>query len=324
MVSATDVTIPDGLVRLVSGHVPDPGMPSGTDWLERLPELARAVLQEWELEIDGPPWHGYSALVLPVRSARSISGRAAVKIVWPHTEGRDEHRALQRWNGHGAVRLLAADPARWALLLERLDADRTLEQEAVGSALGELTATEELAALVTRLDQPAPPWADALSDHLRQLQADLDAALAPATNAVAFPRRMLEEARALATDLLTEGGLDDRLTHTDLHHGNVLWRPEPGEWVAIDAQVLAAEPGWAFQPVLTNAWPALERATSLRQAVRTRLATLADVTGVDHDRARALAQVRLVRDALWELDAALVDRHQVTRLVAVAKALAGR
>lgn len=318
---APQVPVPDGLVRLVSAHVPDPGMPSGAEWLARLPGLVRSVLQDWDLELDGPAWHGYSALVLPVRSAR---GNAVVKIVWPHAEGRDEHRALQLWHGRGAVRLLAADPARWALLLERLDPERTLEQEAVGSALGELTATEELAALVTVLDRPAPPWADTLTAHLRRLLADLDVALAPAANAVALPRRMLEEARTLATDLLTDGGLDTRLTHTDLHHGNVLWRPDPGEWVAIDAQVLAAEPGWAFQPVLLNAWPALERATSLRQAVQTRLDTLADASSVPPDRARALAQVRLARDALWELDAGVVDRDAITRLVTVAKALAGR
>ncbi|WP_147916408.1 aminoglycoside phosphotransferase family protein [Ruania zhangjianzhongii] len=318
---SADVIIPDELVRLVSRHVPDPGMPTGADWLDRLPALASAVLQEWDLELDGPPRHGYSALVLPVRSPR---GRAVAKIVWPHTEGRDEHRALQLWNGRSAVRLLAADPARWAMLLERLDADRTLEQEAAGSALGELTATEDLGVLITALDRSAPPWADTLSDHLRELRTDLDVALAPASNAVAFPRRMLEEARALASDLLTDNGLDARLTHTDLHHGNVLWRPDPGEWVAIDASVLAAEPGWAFQPVLLNTWPALERATNLRQAVRRRLETLADVTGVDLDRARALAHLRLVRDALWELEAAEVDRMQVTRLVTVAKALAGR
>lgn len=321
MVPSAAVSIPDGLVRLVSAHVPDPGMPAGADWLDHLPALASAVLEEWELQLDGPPRHGYSALVLPVRSPH---GRAVAKIVWPHAEGRHEHRALQLWNGRSTVRLLAADPARWALLLERLDPDRSLEQEAVGSALGELTATEELGALVTSLDRPAPPWADTLSDHLRQLLTDLDVALAPASYAVAFPRRMLQEARALATGLLTENGLDARLTHTDLHHGNVLWRPDPGEWVAIDASVLAAEPGWAFQPVLLNAWPAVERATSLRQAVRRRLETLADVTGVDLDRARALAHLRLVRDALWELGAATVDRTQVTRLVAVAKALTGR
>ncbi len=312
------VPVPAGLVRLVSAHVPEPGMPTGEAWLADLPALTAEVLRDWQLEVDGPARHGCSALVLPVRSPR---GPAMVKIVWPHPEGREEHRALRLWAGRGAVRLLAADPARWALLLERLHAERTLTTEALSSALGELTATEELGALVAALDRPAPPWAPTLSQHLRHLQADLDTALAGAP--IDFPRRLLEQARSLTVGLLAEDGLDARLTHTDLHHGNVLWRPDPGEWVAIDAQVLAAEPGWAFEPALLEAWPAIERARSARRAVRTRLAILADVVGVAPDRARALTLVRLVRDALWELEVATPDADRVTRLVTVAKALQG-
>ena len=308
--------VPAELVRLVSEHVPEPGMPTGRQWLDDLPALAAGVLQDWDLQLDGPARHGFSALVLPVRSPH---GPAALKIVWPHPEGREEHRALRLWGGHGAVRLLAADPARWALLLERLDADRTLRAEALGSALGELAATEELGTLVRILDRPAPPWAPTLSQQLHRLRDDLGRTVAGPP--VEFPRRMLQEARTLIGELLDEGGLDARLTHGDLHHGNVLWRPDPGEWVAIDAQVLAAEPGWTFEPALLEAWPAVQRATSVRRAVRTRLEILAEVAGVDLDRARALTLVRLVRDALWELEVEHVDRERVTRLVTVAKSL---
>lgn len=312
------ISVPAGLARLVSGHVPEAGMPTGRQWLETLPALAAEVLQEWDLQLDGPARHGFSALVLPVRSRH---GSAVVKIVWPHPDGREEHRALRLWGGRGAVRLLAADPARWALLLERLDAERTLRAEALGSALGELTATEELGTLVHVLDRPAPPWAPTLTQQLHRLREDLAATLAGPP--VEFPRRMLEEARTLVDELLDGDDLDARLTHSDLHHGNVLWRPDPGEWVAIDAQALAAESGWAFEPALLEAWPAVQRATSVRRAVRTRLQILADVAGVDIDRARALTLVRLVRDALWELEVAHVDRERVTRLVTVAKSLQG-
>lgn len=308
--------VPAELVRLVSEHVPEPGMPTGRQWLDDLPALAAGVLQDWDLQLDGPARHGFSALVLPVRSPH---GPAALKIVWPHPEGREEHRALRLWGGHGAVRLLAADPARWALLLERLDADRTLRAEALGSALGELAATEELGTLVRILDRPAPPWAPTLSQQLHRLRDDLGRTVAGPP--VEFPRRMLQEARTLIGELLDWGGLDARLTHGDLHHGNVLWRPDPGEWVAIDAQVLAAEPGWTFEPALLEAWPAVQRATSVRRAVRTRLEILAEVAGVDLDRARALTLVRLVRDALWELEVEHVDRERVTRLVTVARSL---
>ena len=39
---------------------------------------------------------------------------AALKLTWPHAEARHEHLALRLWDGHGAVRLLAADPAAGA------------------------------------------------------------------------------------------------------------------------------------------------------------------------------------------------------------------
>lgn len=315
--SDSEITVPGELVRLLSGQVPAPGMPAAADWLERLPALAAEVLADWQLVRDGPAGHGCSALVLPVRSAR---GPAVLKIVRPHPGGREEHRALRLWNGHGAVRLLAADPARWALLLERLDVGRTLETEALGSALGELTATEELGALVRVLDRPAPPWAPTLSQQLRSLLGELESTQ-PAPSA--FPRRMLEEARTVATDLLGESGLDARLTHDRLHQGHALWRPEPGQWVAIGAEVVAAEPGWAFEPALLGAWAALERASSVRRALRTRLEILADVSGVPLERAQALTLVRLVRDALRELASGEVDHRRVTRLVTVAKALQG-
>ena len=47
-------------------------------------------------------------------------------MAFPHEEATREHHALALWGGHGAVRLLAADAGSCALLLERLDACRSL------------------------------------------------------------------------------------------------------------------------------------------------------------------------------------------------------
>ena len=44
-----------------------------------------------------------------------------LKVAWADDETEHEHLALQRWGGHGAVRLLRADPHRRALLLERVE-----------------------------------------------------------------------------------------------------------------------------------------------------------------------------------------------------------
>src|SRR5699024_5624812 len=101
------------------------GYASGEDWIEDLPGLVDDLLEEWELEPIGPSTHGVCAVVIPVRllgSGRAdagVLGEAVLKVTWPHPEAATEHLALQTWSGHGAVRLLRADPSRFALLLER-------------------------------------------------------------------------------------------------------------------------------------------------------------------------------------------------------------
>lgn len=308
-VTAPDL-IPAGLRELVLRHVPDPGMPEGRTWLDRLPRLVEELLADWSLRRDGNPMHGYSALVLPVR--RDDGSPAALKVVWPHPEGRDEHLALRAWGGRGAVRLLAADPSRWALLLERLDHTRDLEGR------GALEACEEIGRLLSRLDRPAPPWARPLSEHLAELAVDAERA----RDTGSFPRRLLDQGRSLALELAGEPDVDDRLVHEDLHQQNVLWRPDPGEWVAIDPHVVSGTPAYAVAPVLWNQWALVQRAHDPRVHLSLRVDTLCEAAGIDPARARSFAIVRLVRNALWAL-AAPHDgtERELTQAVTVIKAM---
>ncbi len=83
------------------------------------PERSRAgLLEEWSW----PPTvrscgdrRGRAPGAHRRRGARGAEGRLV-----PHEEAEHEHLALQHWHGRGAVRLLRADPRRFALLLERL------------------------------------------------------------------------------------------------------------------------------------------------------------------------------------------------------------
>lgn len=295
----------------MSRHVPDPGMPDGRVWLDGLPGRVEELLRDWDLQVDGAPMHGYSALVLPVR--RDDGTPAALKVVWPHREGRDEHLALRAWDGKGAVRLLAADPSRWALLLERLDHSRDLDREPP------IEACEEIGRLLARLDRPAPPWARPLSEHLAELAHDADRALASHS---AFPRRLLEQGRALAQELAAEPDVDARLVHEDLHQENVLWRPDPGEWVAIDPHVVAGNPAYAVAPVLWNQWDQVQRAHDSRVHLVLRVDVLCEAAGIDPALARSYAMVRMVRNALWTLDAPHPGTSdEVTQAVTIIKAM---
>lgn len=315
--------LPPDFVDNVAQHVPDPEpprsspgpgprRPDGPTWLSALPGLVDAALDRWELRRDlaEPLRYGFTALALPV--IRPEGGPAVLKIGWPHPEADHEHLALRAWDGSGAVRLLAAEPADTAYLLERLDPDRDLTTGSVPAA------SRFLGELVARLDRPAPPWAPALSTELGGLRA----ALTVDKGTRRFPRRMLQHAASLADDLLAEDHLDTRLVHTDLHQMNVLWRPDPGEWVAIDPKVVAGDPHWAVAPSLWNRWDDALAAADLGGHLLARLDRVCDAAGLDRDRARAMTILRAAQNALWATrDHGADSEDDVTRAVAIVKAM---
>ncbi|HET8598830.1 MAG TPA: aminoglycoside phosphotransferase family protein [Segeticoccus sp.] len=331
-----DLTIPPAFADRVSRHLPEAGV-EGADWLRRLPRLVEECVERWQLTVDGPPRHGMAALVLPVR--RTDRSPAALKVTWPHPEARHEHLALRRWDGHGAVRLLAADPSRWAMLLEWLDPTRDL----TGLAVDE--ACTILGTLLHRLDVPALPQTARLSEEARRWAELL--ATAATTPRVAggapIPRRLLERAQQLALELAEDADVDARLVHQDLHYENVLAgdvagaaRRDSGDvagaargtsergrgWLAIDPKPLAGEPAFAVAPALWNRFEEAAATADLRRALRRRVRLICAAAGIDEDRARDWAVVREAVNAVWEAETAGADTPAVlTRKVATIKAM---
>lgn len=335
--SLTPAELPAQLVRDLTGRPVDPEqeVTPGTDrgsrvttaaridgdtWLAHLPRTVAEAMDRWQLTRDPavPLRSGYTALVVPVRRPRGDAG--VLKIGWPHPEADHEHLALRAWAGHGAVQLLAADPATATLLLERLDADQDLTSGSV------LDTTEALGHLVRRLDRPAPPWAPRLSVQVAAVAGQLDRFGADPGAARTFPRRMVQQAASIARDLLSEGGedqhpLDVRLVHTDLHQGNVLWRPDPGEWVAIDPKAMAADPHWAPAPALWNRWDDVLTAHDARAHLQLRIGLLCEAAGLDEDRTRAMTILRLVHNAVHAARTAAPDAAQwADKAVTIVKA----
>lgn len=82
------------------------------DWLDALPRLVADCAEQWSLELE-PPVDTPHSLVLPARDV-------VLKLNAPsHLEADREADALEGWDGRGAVRLVARDDERRALLLER-------------------------------------------------------------------------------------------------------------------------------------------------------------------------------------------------------------
>src|ERR1700722_20036996 len=140
------IEVPEGLVSWPRKFFGE----TGRAWIDALPDLAAGLLDRWQLQADGAPTCGAWALVLPVVRADARPAVLKLQPVTDHTVG--EPNALRAWNGNGAVRLLDHDPESGSMLLERLDADRSL-----ASVRDDLAALQILSELLARLSSvPAP------------------------------------------------------------------------------------------------------------------------------------------------------------------------
>lgn len=283
--------------------------PSGQEWADRLPRLLADLLDDWGLSPNGPATPGSSALVVPVlRDGETF----ALKLAWPHLEGRDEPLALRHWDGHGAVRLVAADPSRSALLLELLDSTRDLSSVDID------LACEVVGTLLAELNIPAPQGLRRLSSFAREQATKL------AESEGLLPRRMVERTTALVHELTSDPRCDAVLLHTDLHYENVLASlPGSGRpsWLAVDPHAMAGHPGFEIQPLLRNRSDELDTGSAFRYLTRRRLEICAEAAGVPEDEALAWSYVHSAFQARWaaqEADHAAVSLH-----IALLKALDG-
>jgi streptomycin 6-kinase len=192
------------------------------EWLADLPRLAADCAQAWDLELEEPVDTPHS-LVVP-------AGDAVLKLNAPsHFEADHEPDALARWDGAGAVRLLARDDARRAFLCERCRPGTRLwdagvdEPEVVAPLLSRLSVEAESPPF-RRLADEADRWADELSTRYE-------------LGGRAFDRRLLDYALDVLRSVDSSAVF---LVNQDLHGGNVL-SAEREPWLVIDPKPLVGE-----------------------------------------------------------------------------------
>ena len=250
--------------------------PDQRRWIAELPRLADRFCETWSLRPDGPVRHGAVAVVLPV--VRADGSRAVLKLTAREPETVDEPTALTVWDGNGAVRLLDHDDAHGALLLERLDAGRTLDGEPIDDAV------RIAGRLLRRLAVPAPPLHRRLSEVAERWTGEL-----PRENAAGIvPKPLLDKAVGLCRELGPAAG--KKMVNEDLHYENVL-RGQREPWLLIDPKVLTGDPEFGVIPLLWNRYDA--------DQVENRLAALAEIAGLDRELARRWTFVRAIDNWLW-------------------------
>ena len=252
-------------------------MPEGRAWLARVPELLEECAEQWSLAVEGPIGDGFDAVVVG-------AGDAVLKLRFPHRESEHEADALRAWDGEGAVRLLAHDPDRHALLIERARPGTHL------TTAGQETALDVLVGLLPRLWKPAGapfrPLADEAAWWIGYLPRSWEDAGRP------IERALLDTVIGTLRELSATQG-EEVLLDQDLHADNVL-RAEREPWLVIDPQPLAGEREFAVAPLVRGYELGHSKEATLRRFDR-----LTSELGLDRERARGWA----VGQALaWGMD----------------------
>jgi streptomycin 6-kinase len=275
--------------------------PGGANWLESLPRLAAESAERWGLRLGRPFGDGFTSLVLPVE--RADGSGAVLKLTAPHAASEHEADALAYWDGRGAVRLLAHDRERRALLLERCEPGDLL-----WSVAGDEEATRIAAGVLRELWRPPAhdhPFSSLTTAALR-LAAELESALP----AVARPDRALVEDTVAFLREPAPGARSEVVLHEDFQGANVLLSRRG--WIAIDPAPLVGEREFDAGSLLRDRrWHLVEPGPGAR--LRRRLDLLTAELDLDRGRTRAWGIAHALR---WGLGIGEADMVECARLLA--------
>jgi streptomycin 6-kinase len=263
---------------------------AGLTWLERLPDLTEELAGEWSLELDAPFPDLSFNWVVP--ALRENGDQVILKLSFPgDKEFETEAAALGVFDGRGICRLLELDPARGAMLLERLQPGTPLT-----TVRDDEEATTIAAGVIKGLQRPAPPdhRFPTVSDWSRGFERlRFDGGTGP------MPGDLVQKAETLFAELLASEGAP-HLLHGDLHHDNIL-ASERTPWLAIDPKGVVGEPAYETAALLHNPVEALGTPDP-KKLLERRLDVLSEELALERPRIRAWGLAQAVLAAYWSLE----------------------
>lgn len=260
------------------------------EWVRSASSTIDHLVTIWGLQVGPPLVHdGETCLVLP--AVRRDGSEAVLKLSKPGIAVTREAEALALVDGSCAVRLLASDIDRGALLLEAADATRRLSDESDREQ-----AVDAAVDILLQWWRPVPPQSSIRT--LQEINVDHHRALSGRKRWLArrIPGRDVER----ALEALTERPGEAVLLHTDLHLGNVLMGHRGG-WLAIDPQPLIGPRVHDLEPLIRDA-PVVSPSLA-----RTRLDRLVERAGVDREEAARSILARGLVVGSWSIEEGFAD-----------------
>lgn len=265
--------------------------PAGAAWLADLPALLHACAKRWGLALGAPFALSYN-YVAP--ATRADGTHAVLKLGVPNPELSGETAALRHYAGRGCARLLDADPAGGALLIERL-----LPGTSLAALEDDQAATRVAAGVMRALWQP-PPAEHSFVSVARwglgfgRLRARFGGGPGP------LPEPLVARAEALFAELLASSAAP-ALLHGDLHHDNIL-AAERAPWLAIDPKGVVGEPAYEVGAFLRNPIERVLRAPNPTRLLARRIAIFAEELGFERSRLAGWGFAQAVLSAWWSIE----------------------
>lgn len=245
--------VPSVLMNATSQTI---GTKRANAWANALDHMLFELQDRWHFTPDpqpGAPWAGAESIVIPVRSQEDY--RAIVRFAAPNLANPLVHeqvlRALQLWNGHGAVRVIYQDAQFRATMQERLRTSVNLSAEPldrVAPIWGQLARALKVPGEpgFVRVQDIAAGWLDKFDADLALFNGFSE--IVPADQA------LLGSVREWTQALARSG--ENWLLHADLHYYNILaGNPDShgvATWKAIDPLPLTGPTAYMVAPVLWN------------------------------------------------------------------------
>jgi streptomycin 6-kinase len=261
--------------------------PERRAWLDLLPDTIRELRNKWSLSLEAPFDGNEVSCAWVAPAVRSDETRAVLKLGMPHMEGEHEIRGLRFWAGDPTVRLLEADEALNAMLLERCEPGTVLR------LLPEPEQDVVIAGLLRRL------WRLPTAPHPFRPLSIMTAHWASKTiaDSARWPDTGLVQEGLRLFDELARSSPSDVLLTTDLHAGNVL-QAQREPWLVIDPKPFVGDPAYDATQHLFNCE---ER---MRAAPDATMRRFADLLEVDYERVQLWMFARLAAEPrdTWDDD----------------------
>jgi streptomycin 6-kinase len=272
----------------------------GRAWLDRLPTILTACEERWNLTIGTPVGNLSFNYVAPAVLA---DGTEAIVKTGLTDEFPSQPRALQHFDGHGMVQLLAYDEHNAAMLLERLKPGTSLR-----AVKDDAIAIEAAADVMRKIWRPMPQKHDPFptvcdwGKGFARLRKLYDGGTGP------IPPAMFDKAEKLYAELCASMA-EPVLLHGDLHQDNIL-SAEREPWLAVDPKGVIGEPVFETGALLRNFWPDILSHPDPKHLMSHRIDQLSAALGFDRERIYDWGFSQAVLSVLWTIEDTGQLEHQ--------------